>query len=98
MDLAMPGEGGLVATRRIVALGIGAKVLVLTGLPQEKQLLDALEAGASGFGEKAGPVGEVTRAIRKVTRGRLVLGVGAAQFGVLERYLLDGQARGAGWG
>src|SRR5207244_3460685 len=49
MDLAMPGNGGIEATRRIVALGLGIKVLVLTALPQETQLWDALEAGASGF-------------------------------------------------
>ncbi len=89
MDLAMPGSGGLEATRRIVALGIGAKVLVLTGLPQEKQLLDALEAGASGFVEKAGPVEELTRAIRTVTQGQLFLGADAAKFVVLQRYLRD---------
>jgi len=94
MDLAMPGEGGLEATRRIVALGIGAKVLVLTGLPQEKQLLDALEAGASGFVEKAGPVEELTRAIRTVRRGRLFLGVDAARFVVLQRYLRERQPGG----
>src|SRR5256886_11650219 len=46
MDLAMPGQGGLEATRRIVALGTGTRVLILTGLPQEQQLLDVLEAGA----------------------------------------------------
>src|SRR3989442_5038302 len=85
MDLAMPGEGGLVATRRIVALGIGAKVLVLTGLPQEKQLLDALEAGASGFVAKAGPLGELTRAVRTGPRGRGFLGVARAQLRVVQR-------------
>src|SRR3989442_6330851 len=87
MDLAMPGEGGLVATRRIVALGIGAKVLVLTGLPQEKQLLDALEAGASGLVEKAGPVEEVERAVRTGTPGQLLLRLGAGQVLLLRRYL-----------
>src|SRR2546428_11921246 len=94
MDLAMPGEGGLVATRRIVALGIGAKVLVLTGLPQEKQLLDALEAGASGFVEKAGPVGGVARGGRTGARGRVFLGGGAAKVVVLPRHLRVRQARG----
>src|SRR5207245_10499309 len=38
MDLAMPGNGGIEATRRLVPLGLGAKVLVLTALPQELQL------------------------------------------------------------
>ncbi len=42
MDLAMPGKGGIEATRRIVALGLGARVLVLTALAQEQQLCDDL--------------------------------------------------------
>lgn len=91
MDLAMPGEGGLEATRRIVALGIGAKVLVLTALRQERQLLDALEAGASGFVEKSGPVEDLTQAIRTAARGRLFLGPGAAELVVLQRYWKKGQ-------
>lgn len=92
MDLVMPGEGGLDATRRIVALGIGTRILVLTALAQERQLLDALEAGASGFVEKAAPVQEVTRAIRVVAAGRLVLGGDAAKLVVLQRYWKEGQA------
>ena len=93
MDLAMPGGGGLEATRRILALGIGAKVLVLTAVPQERLLLDALEAGASGFVEKAGPVEDVTRAIRTVNEGRLFLGADAATLVVLQRYWKEGQTQ-----
>src|SRR6267143_4642926 len=70
MDLAMPGKGGIDATRRIVALGLGAKILVFTALPQELQLCDALEAGASGFMRKIAPVEELTRAIRAVADDR----------------------------
>ena len=91
MDLAMPGQGGLEATRRIVALGTGARVLVLTGLPQEQQLLDVLEAGAHGFVDKAGPVEDLTRAIRTVMQGRRFLGTDAARVVVLQRYLRERQ-------
>src|SRR5436853_6419020 len=55
MDLAMPGKGGIEATRRIVALGLGVQGLVVPALPQELQLCDALEAGASGFMQKITP-------------------------------------------
>src|SRR2546425_7157319 len=58
MDLAMPGEGGIEATRRIVALGMGGKGLVRTGVAQEPQLSDALEAGAGGGLEKKSSGGE----------------------------------------
>ena len=60
----MPGEGGVAATREIAALGLGVKVLVLTALPQDPQLLEAFEAGARGFIEKTASVEELTRAVR----------------------------------
>src|SRR5690348_2914883 len=40
MDIAMPGNGGLVATERIVALGMGIRVLVLTALSEEQQVCE----------------------------------------------------------
>ena len=67
--------------------------LVLTAVGQERQLLDALEAGASGFVEKAGPVEDLTRAIRTVTEGRLFLGADAATLVVLQRYWKEGQTQ-----
>lgn len=91
MDVVMPGKGGLEATRQIVALGIGASVLVVTALAQEQQLLDALEAGATGYVEKASPVRDLTRAIRAVAAGRLHLSPTAAGLVVLQRYRRDAQ-------
>jgi two-component system response regulator NreC len=91
MDLAMPGKGGIEATRRIVALGLGAKVLVLTALPQELQLSEALEAGASGFMQKVAPVEELSRGIRAVADDRLFLDEDAARLMVLQRYRKAGQ-------
>src|SRR2546425_3330744 len=91
MDLAMPGRGGIEATRRIVGLGLGVKILVLTALPQELQLCDALEAGASGFMQKIAPVEELTRAIRAVAEDRLFLDEDAARLIVLQRYRKAGQ-------
>jgi two-component system response regulator NreC len=91
MDIAMPGKGGIDATRRIVALGHGAKVLVLTALALELQLSEALEAGASGFMQKVAPVEELTRAIRAVADDRLFLDEDAARLMVLQRYRKAGQ-------
>jgi two-component system response regulator NreC len=91
MDLAMPGKGGIEATRRIVALGLGARVLVLTALAQEQQLCDALEAGASGFMRKIAPVEDLTRAIRAVADHRLFLDEDGARLVALQRYRKAGQ-------
>src|SRR5213078_2475960 len=82
---------GIEATRRIVGLGLGVKILVLTALPQELQLCDALEAGASGFMQKITPVEELTRAIRAVADDRLFLDEDAARLIVLQRYRKAGQ-------
>jgi two-component system, NarL family, response regulator NreC len=92
MDLSMPGLGGLEATRRIMALRIEAKVLVLTALRHERLLLDALEAGVSGFVEKTAPVQELTRAIRTAAEGRVILDADAAKLVVLQRYWKEAQA------
>src|SRR5437773_12014847 len=86
MDLAMPGRGGIEATRRIVGLGLGVKILVLTALPQELQLCVALEEGASGFLQKITPLEELTRAIRRVAGDRLFLDEDAARLLVPQRY------------
>lgn len=91
MDLAMPGNGGIEATRRIVGLGFGTKVLILTALPQETQLCDALEAGASGFMRKTAPLDELTRAIHAVVEDRLFLDEDAARMVVLQRYRKGGE-------
>ncbi|MEJ2343769.1 MAG: response regulator transcription factor [Gemmatimonadales bacterium] len=49
MDLSMPGSGGLEATRRILALDLDTRVLVLTMHEEEEYLVPVLEAGASGY-------------------------------------------------
>jgi DNA-binding NarL/FixJ family response regulator len=85
MDLSMPEEGGIAATRRIVALGTGTKVLIISGLLREEQLLDALEAGALGYVEKTSPIDDVVRAIRTVIGGAQFLGTDAARIVVTRR-------------
>jgi len=91
MDLVMPGEGGVAATREIAALGLGVKVLVLTALPQDPQLLEAFEAGARGFIEKTASVEELTRAIHSVNATHLFLCPDAAKLLVLQRYRSEGR-------
>ena len=49
MDLSMPGSSGLEATRRIAALNLDTKILVLTAHAEEEYLVPVVEAGASGY-------------------------------------------------
>lgn len=73
MDLAMPGIGGLEATRRIAQLGTPAKVLVLTSQAEEEFLLPVLEAGGSGYVRKTSADEDLIRAIRAVARDEVFL-------------------------
>src|SRR2546428_7707539 len=69
MDLAMPGKGGLWAMRQLTALGVRAKVIVLTALSQEWELLGAREPRAGGRAAKGGPGGKPGRASPTVATG-----------------------------
>jgi DNA-binding NarL/FixJ family response regulator len=73
MDLHMPRIDGLAATRRIVAADPDARVLVLTVLEDEATLLQALQAGASGYLLKDASPDELVRALRAVASGDAVL-------------------------
>jgi DNA-binding NarL/FixJ family response regulator len=49
MDLSMPGMGGLEATRRLAAELPDVKVVILTASPEERDLFEAIKAGAKGY-------------------------------------------------
>jgi DNA-binding NarL/FixJ family response regulator len=72
MDLAMPGCGGLAATRTITA-ATGARVLVLSVCPEHECLLPALTAGASGYLAKSAAADELVSLVRRVARGEVCL-------------------------
>jgi DNA-binding NarL/FixJ family response regulator len=73
MDIRMPRLDGLEATRRIVADGAGARVLILTTFEEEEYIYDALQAGASGFVLKDASAAELINAIRVVAGGDALL-------------------------
>ncbi len=83
MDLSMPGVDGVEATRRIVADAPHVHVVVLTSFADRKRILDALEAGASGYLLKDSDPAEVASAIRAAAAGNSPLDPKAA------RVLLD---------
>jgi len=85
MDLSMPGLGGLEATRRISALELGVKILVLTAHAEEEYLFPVLDAGGSGYVTKTRADDDLINAIREVARGEVFLYAPATKL-LLQRY------------
>ena len=79
MDIRMPVMDGVEATRRIVASGLGAKVLVLTTFDLDEYVFAALKAGASGFLLKDARPVDLTAAIRDVAAGEAVMAPSATR-------------------
>lgn len=79
MDLSMPGIGGMEATRQIIAMGHGTRVLVLTMHAEEEYLLAVLEAGGSGYVHKGSADQDLPTAIRAVSKDEVFLYPSAAR-------------------
>lgn len=69
MDIAMPGLNGLDATARIVKAFPKSAVIILSMHATREYVLEALQAGASGYVLKNAAVDELEIAIRTVARG-----------------------------
>jgi DNA-binding NarL/FixJ family response regulator len=79
MDVRMPGVDGIEATRRIVASGSAARIVILTTYDVDEYVFSALRAGASGFLLKDVRPAELTEAIRIVARGDALLAPGVTR-------------------
>jgi len=69
MDLQMPVVDGTLATRRIVAAGSSAQVVVLTSFSDREHIAAALEAGAIGYLLKDVEPDTLVEAVRAAARG-----------------------------
>jgi DNA-binding NarL/FixJ family response regulator len=74
MDLAMPGLGGVEATRQIVRASPKVGVLVLTMHAQDEAVFAAMRAGARGYVLKGASQQELVQAIQAVARGEAIFG------------------------
>jgi two-component system, NarL family, response regulator DesR len=73
LDIEMPGLSGLDAAAALRGELPGCKVLILTSFGRAGYVRRAMEAGASGFLVKDGPVEELAAAIRRVLAGERVI-------------------------
>jgi DNA-binding NarL/FixJ family response regulator len=69
MDMRMPSLNGIEATRQIRKRAPSTRVLILTGVTESEDVLEALRAGASGYVVKQSDVNELLVAIQAVHRG-----------------------------
>jgi DNA-binding NarL/FixJ family response regulator len=76
LDLYMPGMGGMETLR---ALPKGTRVLMLTTIGREREIREALAAGASGFVLKDATGAELAAAVRGVHEGMTVISPAAAE-------------------
>ncbi|MCL4158123.1 UNVERIFIED_CONTAM: hypothetical protein GTU68_043238 [Idotea baltica] len=87
MDIRMPGLDGLAATREICADDdlAGVKVIVVTTFELDDYVIQAVQAGASGFLGKGVEPSELLEAIRSVAAGDALLSPTATR-ALLERF------------
>jgi DNA-binding NarL/FixJ family response regulator len=79
MDIRMPGQDGIEATRRLAAEAPEVAVLILTMLEDDESVFAAMRAGARGYVLKGAEQVEIVRAIHAVSRGEAIFGPGVAQ-------------------
>ncbi|MDR5694613.1 MAG: response regulator transcription factor [Armatimonadota bacterium] len=85
MDIAMPGIGGLEATRRIKAAHPEVRILALTMHDHKEYVLPMLGFGASGYVVKRAAASELVQAIRSVYKDESYLYPSVAK-ALLEEY------------
>jgi DNA-binding NarL/FixJ family response regulator len=74
LDIEFRGAmSGIEATRRIKDVSPVTKVIVMTAHEQDRLLVDAVEAGASGFLRKTEGVDELLDAVRAAAEGEMLI-------------------------
>lgn len=69
LDVNMPNIGGLEATKRLVQLNMGIKILAVSSMSSQPYPSMLLKAGVNGYITKGTPLDEMIRAIKKLNQG-----------------------------
>ena len=73
MGVELEGMGGIAATREILRLRPGTKVVLLVSNTKESSMLRAIQSGAVGIVCTSSPVSNLVEALRAVQQGRSYL-------------------------
>ena len=84
MDIQMPGDDGILATKRVREASPGTRVLVVTTFARPGYLRAALDAGAGGFIVKDAPPEQLADAVRRVHAGLRVVDPALAEASLFE--------------
>jgi DNA-binding NarL/FixJ family response regulator len=79
MDIKMPGENGISATRQILSAHPQIKILIVTMFEDDDSVFAAMRAGANGYLLKDSRQEEVLRAIQAVANGEAIFSPGVAR-------------------
>jgi DNA-binding NarL/FixJ family response regulator len=69
MDIQMPGGSGIDATRQLAARCPETQVVMLTVSPDEADLIESIQAGASGYLLKGASIEEIASGVRAAADG-----------------------------
>ena len=73
MDYQLPDQDGVAVTAEMKRRDPGVMVVMLTGVTDDRILLNAIEAGCSGFLTKDRAAGEVADAVRAAAAGEALI-------------------------
>lgn len=69
LDVNMPNIGGIEATKRLIQLDMGIKILAVSSMVSQPYPSMLLKAGVNGYITKGTPLDEMIRAIKKLYKG-----------------------------
>jgi DNA-binding NarL/FixJ family response regulator len=78
LDLQIPGPGGVEVTADVLSRDPSARVLILSASGEQRDVLEAVKAGATGYLVKSASREELVDAVRRVAAGDTVFTPGLA--------------------